>query len=435
MSTPKSPQQPASVRQVAFDGETESLTGDFQTNHSAPMPPGRVQGDINFHPNDSAADVPPGLTGYALHGRNGITAEYIYTGETFNNMRGGIRTKDATMYTGRFDLMLGLELDKMGLAPGGMVFFHFQQLHGEGITDRFAGAEQRISNIDGNPGAGYYITQLSQYWYERGFLDGQITFRLGKILCDSEFALATLGGDFINTSFGWTHTIPMPAYPNPSAGVIGFFELTDWLEFKAGLWDGEPKGTNWGFSGTGDLFSIYELKAEWALWGGSLPGDSNVGVWYHNGQFDSAPGGSTFEGSSGVYWGMSQMLSRENPYDEDDSQGMGAFVQFGWEPGHRSVKQQYWGGDLNITEQYWGLGVVYQGLVDSRDNDTCGLAVGNMTFTDAGPSRHDETVVELFYKARLGPHVVIQPDLQYIANPSGVHRDAFVFGLRFQTVL
>ena len=33
-----------------------------------------------------------------------------------------------------------------------------------------------------------------------------ITLKVGKILADSEFAIQTLGGDYINTSFGWdTH--------------------------------------------------------------------------------------------------------------------------------------------------------------------------------------------------------------------------------------
>jgi hypothetical protein len=43
-----------------------------------------------------------------------------------------------------------------------------------------------------------------------------------------------------------------------------------------------------------------------------------------------------------------------------------------------------------------------------------------------------ETVVELFYKARLAPGLAIRPDLQYIASPSGIYGDALVAGLRFQ---
>jgi len=81
-------------------------------------------------------------------------------------MRGGLNDVDATRYTGRFDMVLSGDLDQMGFAPGGVVFFHFQSLHGEGITDDFVGAHQRVSNLDGNPGSGYDRTQLSQYWWQ-----------------------------------------------------------------------------------------------------------------------------------------------------------------------------------------------------------------------------------------------------------------------------
>ncbi len=46
-----------------------------------------------------------------------------------------------------------------------------------------------------------------------------------------------------------------------------------------------------------------------------------------------------------------------------------------------------------------------------------------------------ETVVELFYKAQLTPRLTIQPDLMYIATPSGVYRDALAVGVRFELAL
>jgi carbohydrate-selective porin OprB len=45
---------------------------------------------------------------------------------------------------------------------------------------------------------------------------------------------------------------------------------------------------------------------------------------------------------------------------------------------------------------------------------------------------NQETVFELFYKVQLTPGLSLQPDLQYIATPSGIHRDALAVGMRFQ---
>ena len=72
-----------------------------------------------------------------------------------------------------------------------------------------------------------------------------------------------------------------------------------------------------------------------------------------------------------VRFQYSQMLRRENPCNADDAQGLGAFAQFGWAPPERSVAEQYWGG-----------GIVYKGLIPCRDDDTCGIGIGNMTFGD-----------------------------------------------------
>ena len=100
-----------------------------------------------------------------------LDLDAAYRGEVFSNVRGGADTNSATSYTGRLDVLLKADLEKAGMSPGGVFVLHFQSLHGEGITDRYVGAQQRISNIDGNPGAAYNLTQLSQYWWQRGFAD------------------------------------------------------------------------------------------------------------------------------------------------------------------------------------------------------------------------------------------------------------------------
>ena len=85
-----------------------------------------------------------------------------------------------------------------------------------------------------------------------------------------------------------------------------------------------------------------------------------------------------------------------------------------------------------MTEAF-GAGVVYRGLIDGRDFDSLGFGVARALLTLGGTGK--ETAVELFYKVHLSDYAMLQPDLQYIADPSGLHRDAFVAGLRFELVL
>jgi len=188
------------------------------------------------------AEEPPGLLGYPLHGNGGLTIEYIYTGEVFNNARGGVNTRNATEYLGLFDLALSADLDEMCLSPGGTVFLLAESLHGRGITGRHVGDYQAVSNID----ADRECFQMSEFWWERGVLDGRIAMRLGKQDANAEFGVVDLGGDFVNASFGMQPNIPMPAWPDQAMGVVTFFQLADWLNFNVGVFDGASDGRTLG---------------------------------------------------------------------------------------------------------------------------------------------------------------------------------------------
>lgn len=353
-----------------------------------------------------------------LSGDSWLTLDAAYRNEVFSNTRGGLNTMDATRYTGRVDALLTADLGCF--LTGGVFVIHFQSLHGEGITDQHVGAQQRISNIDGNPGSGFDMTQVSQYFWQRGFVDGLVTVKLGKILADSEFAGTTLAGDYINASFGWTHSLPLAAYPDPTAGVVTHVQLTDATGLKIGVFDGAPDGRNWGFSGTGDVETLFELRRQhdWRC----MPGDIHVGLWYHNGSFANQGGGGNLAGNHGVYCGLSQQLTRECC---DDDQGLGTFVHFGWAP-----------EDRNRVEKFLGGGLIYRGLLCGRDNDTIGVGVGTVLFSDdlVAPLG-DETIFELFYKARIGERLVVQPDFQYFSNPGGQYPDSVVLGMRFEMTL
>ena len=104
--------------------------------------------------------------------------------------------------------------------------------------------------------------------------------------------------------------------------------------------------------------------------------------------------------------------------------GLGMFIQYGWAP-----------ADRNEAHQYLGFGLLYKGLIRGRDEDLLGAGVAHLRFSNCLPDQSTETTIELFYKAPLTLNVTIQPDMQYIANPDGQGRDAFVAGVRFEIVL
>jgi len=354
-------------------------------------------------------DSPEHLLGPFFHGREGICADYVYIGEVFTNMRGGIDTKNATRYKGNFDLLLSADLDQMGCCPGGLLYLHADEGHGQGITESFVGDFHEVSNIDFLD-----VMQVTEFWWEHNLYDDSFRVRIGKILADSDFAVVDLAVDFLNGTYGTHPNIPMPGWPNASMGAVTFWRLTDSVEFKAGIWDGVTDGRTWGFSGTGVVFSAYEVKCRYDL-PGARHGEFHVGLWQRSSSILEVDDSTVKVGSDGVYLGGEQMLLKEGPEDAEDQQGLGLFFQYAW--ANRSEASRYLGG-----------GLVYQGLLPCRDNDRIGGGVGHTVFRDDST----ETNVELFYRAQIRPYLLIQPDLQYIASPSGRYRDAFVYGLRFE---
>ena len=83
-------------------------------------------------------------------------------------------------------------------------------------------------------------------------------------------------------------------------------------------------------------------------------------------------------------------------------------------------------------ESYHGGGLTYRGGVKSRDTDLIGIGIASAGFSATGASR--EEAVEIFYKTQITERITVQPDMMYIANPSGVNNDAFIVGLRSEIV-
>lgn len=351
-----------------------------------------------------------------LDSDNGISLKPTYYGEVFTNAHGGIATKNSTHYEGLLDLLLSVDFEKMQLPIPGRVSLLAQNTHGRGLTQDYIRATQIISNIDSFDN----MTQISELWWEFGLFDNNITIRLGKQDLNTEFLIMDSASDFINSAFGLSPSAGLPSYPNPSPAAVLLTDLTPSLGFKFGLWDAFRSNGNGIFSRNGAALFISELEYKYTTPSSQLPGQISVGMTYETS--GNVPAG-TIPRAFGFYIQFEQLLFREANSTESKPQGLSFFAQHF--PTNTSGNSPF----PAIPED--GLaGFTYTGLLRGCDDDVAGVGVGWVKLEQGGTDQ--ELMVELFYKAKVNSTMTIQPDIQYINTPSGIHPDALLVGIRVQ---
>ena len=358
----------------------------------------------------------------------GLLVELVYTAEWFGNTRGGLNTSNADDYRGDVSLTLELDTETAGWWEGGMFFAHLQEQHGYGITDDHVGDFQVLSNIDADD-----YKQVSEFWYRHSFLDDALWVKLGKMEANEDFVGVDHGGEFINSSFGFIPTVPLTTYPDQDWGVVLGIQPVDWFSMNVGVYQGDANGGRSIGNSLDRLdgpLAMIEPAVHYSI--GDKPGSFRIGAWYHGSAFDELDKGDlalkVYDDSSGYYITVDQCLYRENPDDEEDEQGLGMFLQYGWAQEDRME-----------AHQYVGAGLLYTGLFPMRDDDITGLAIGHVELSDelvpaADGVGGDETVVELFYKVQAAGWLSIKPDVQFISNPGGFGDDAVAIGVRTEIV-
>jgi porin len=414
-----------------------------------PGQPGRNLPPIGESLETADGETKLGILDFVPHTyRNGgIRMEFIYTGETFTKARGGLTDSRRTNYRSNFDMVATLDTELMDWWDGGRLFVYGQNLSGDPLSASHVGDVQLFSNLDStiSDTERPHFTTIAEYWYEQLYLDGAIRLKMGKQDANADFAYSDLGGDFVHSSFGVSPNIPLPTFPSQALGGALFYGVSDEVSLGFGAYDGTlpsgPQGVRWGFDTLGRNGAILMYQLEYKNQFGpnsQLPHTTRFGVWNHTDSdvwtdFAAPSTDQTYGGNYGAYWNSDQMLLKEE-YGTDDDQGLGVFVMFGFAP-----------GDRNAIQEFYAAGIVYKGLLPNREEDILGVATANILFS--GDFRNYtliregevigsyENAVEVFYKARLTDFITLQPDLQFISNPGGMHRDALVAGLRFEAVL
>jgi porin len=165
-----------------------------------------------------------------------------------------------------------------------------------------------------------------------------------------------------------------------------------------------------------------------------LVGTYKIGSFVHTAQFSTWNSqaedalGTGALNDAGANYGFYAVIDQE--IYKAGGRTVGVFVRGGFAP-----------GNINFVNGYIDCGFNFIGFIPGRFRDVAGIAFAHSfiskDFSDAdqilgNAASYGESVLEAAYRIAVTPWWIVQPDLQFIINPSGVSgsRSALVLGLR-----
>jgi porin len=278
---------------------------------------------------------------------------------------------------------VGFDTAEARLWRGGEFYASGEAIHGHSLTDNYTGDLQVASNIDGGRHA--YLREL---WFRQRL--GSVTLTAGLQDLNAEFLVTEGGGEFLNSSLGIPPVVSLgvepPIFPLTGLGLAARWDISERWAVQAALFDGQqtefecnPHNVSWRLGPDEGALAIAEVH---------LDGRYKLGAYYHS-----------RSGNHGFFASIDQPLGER----------LGLFFQTVVAPkGH------------NDNNYYIGSGVNLAGVFSRRGRDSAGVAVAHAGLHRTA-HRH-ETTIELYYKYRFTKHIALQPDLQWIVNPSGGER-------------
>ena len=397
--------------------------------------PGRVHGVVR---RDRLIGDPGGVRARLLD--RGLDLVLVYTGEVWGTVHGGLRRR--ARYLDNVDLVLSADLERLIGWTGASAAVAGLGNAGGSPTDD-VGDAIRVSNVDAPD-----TWKLYEAWVEQRLGADRVSLRLGLQNLNAEFYVNDVSAMFVHSTLGMGHDFAQSGkngpsiFPVTSAAARLRVRPTRASYAQVAVLDGvpgdprKPHGTQIAWRGEDGLLVVGE--AGWAQASPPAPGTKvAAGAWGYTTRLatiESVVAGRRDEerGSHGVYALAERAVFAERL---DPAQGLAAFVRGGWaDP------------ELNPFGGFVAAGAVYTGLVPTRDVDRLGLAAatafGGRDLRRASraagvPLAAAESFVEVTYRLELTPWLAVQPDVQYVIDPSLSRTvpDALAVALRFRVLL
>ncbi len=343
---------------------------------------------------------------------NALTVSLSYTGETVNNLSGGMRS--GGVLAGMVDLSFNFMTESANLWQGGELCLEFQNTHGGTATATFIGDIQVASNIEN----GNY-SYLYQFWYKQNI--GNFSVLAGIHDLNSEFLFGSYALEYLNSSLGIMPTVslnvPVSIFPKTSYAVlVQYSSINNKYLLRGAVYEGDPRDLdteeyNLDFSWNSDKGNFYIVEAQASFSDADV---FKIGGFYHDGEFEEFKNPVNNKANYGLY-----IIAEKQVWEASNKKRIGIFAQTGWAPNDRNVNPLYFTAGTNFYGFFLptkggraGVCLAYAGLSNDLSNE----------FAD------NETVMESFLALDVTDWLTLKQDFQYIINCGGLktNDNAFV---------
>ena len=338
-----------------------------------------------------------------------------YAADIMSNLEGGLGQETRYLDLFQADLTWSAESHPTD------IFLSAIHSNGEGFSEDVVGDAQGVSNIE----TGFETTRLYEAWAAHQLGDTNILVGLYDVNRDFDVldsANLFLNGAYgIGTDIGQSGNNGPSIYPFTGLGVR-VSHAYDQTTFRLAILDGVPGDQRdprrVGFDLRADEGAFFIGEVDVSLENGKLL----LGGWRYSSDLQWIVDETRRETSHGIYLRGEQQFGDGN----------------GWKSPVVFARAGLAQSDTNLFDNFLSAGLVVNGPLSTRPNDQFGFAISYASVSDVARSTimapalgSQEINLELTYAAKLSESFSIQPNLQWIASPSGVKgQDALVAGIR-----
>jgi porin len=362
--------------------------------------------------------------------KQGITFAGGFVADFLALTRGGASGGGNWDYAGYTYLGITFDLETMARLPGLSFYVEGGWSFGEDLARKTGSIFSPAQAFTGR------AVRLTRMYVQQDLLDDQLSLKFGRLSTEDDFLSSPIYGQYVSAAINSVpgsileSTPGFSTFPGVQWGTVGAYKPLEQVRTAFGVYSSDDDinkdkghGIDFSLNPHNGILAIGEVDYLWKLGGSEeaagLPGEVKVGGWYDTGPRPKLRDETSNDGDNGgFYVGLQQMAFREG--DADSTQGLTPWAVVTYAPRQ----------SINTVPFFLGAGMVYQGLIRTRDDDQTAIGFYWGVLSRNIDDTSSERILELAYTAQLTPWFYVRPNAQFIFRPGGTseNSDAVVLG-------